>query len=92
MAPTRNGSPRRCRARPVSAYTWHHLILEFQRTSAGTSLFVSVTLDGRTSYFNRSFGTRTSSSNAVNVAFQTDGDYKQEPYSVWIDKMTLTYW
>jgi hypothetical protein len=77
---------------PVSAMSWHHLTLEFQRTDAGTALFIAVTLDGQRSSFNQSFGTRVGRSDGLNVAFQMDGDSRQDPYSVWIDKMSLTYW
>ena len=56
-------------------------------------VFVSIALDGQISYVNYGFKTsRTSSSDAVNIAFQMDGDSTEEPYSVWIDKVTLTYW
>ena len=26
----------------------------------------------------------------IDVAFQMDGNYKQEPYNVWLDKVQLT--
>jgi hypothetical protein len=26
----------------------------------------------------------------INVAFQMDGDYAQQPYNVWLDNVTLT--
>jgi hypothetical protein len=78
---------------PVSAFTWHHLVLQFQRTDDGWVVFLSVTLDGQTSYVNYGFKTsRTASSDSVNVAFQMDGDSSEDPYSVWLDKVTLTYW
>jgi hypothetical protein len=25
----------------------------------------------------------------IDIAFQIDGNYKQQPYSVWLDEMTL---
>ena len=28
----------------------------------------------------------------LNVAFQMDGDYRQDPYSVWLDDISLSYW
>jgi hypothetical protein len=28
----------------------------------------------------------------MNPAVQMDGDEKQDNFSIWVDKMTLTYW
>ena len=28
-------------------------------------------------------------SEEIDIAFQTDGNYKQQPYSVWLDEVTL---
>jgi hypothetical protein len=25
----------------------------------------------------------------INIAFQMDGDFRQDPYNVWLDEMTL---
>src|SRR5262249_16027244 len=53
-----------------TAYTWNHVVLEFQRTSTGKNSFVSVTINGVKSYFSRSYSPKTGSSNTLNVAFQ----------------------
>lgn len=74
-----------------SAYTWHHLTLEFQRTSGGQASFISVTLDGAKHYFNKVFSPQGSSVSEINVAFQMDGDKYQHHYSTWLDKVSLTY-
>lgn len=75
------------------AYKWHHLVLEFKRTSSGVQ-YISVTLNGKKSYFNKSYSERPkSASNAhINVAFQMDGNGRTDPYEVWLDKLSLTYW
>lgn len=75
-----------------SAYAWHHLALEFQRTNAGQANFVSVTLDGAKHYFNKLFSPQGVSVSEINVAFQMDGDKYQQHYSTWLDKVSLTYW
>jgi hypothetical protein len=75
-----------------SAYTWHHLTLELQRTSGGQAHFVSVTLDNNKHYFNKYFSPQGSSVTEINVAFQMDGDKYQQHYSTWLDKVSLTYW
>lgn len=74
------------------AYKWHHLVLEFHRTSGGKTGFISVTINGRKHYINRSYSPRSSSAKEVNVAFQMDGNKYQTDYSVWLDKIKLTYW
>ena len=79
-----------CRA--PSAYKWHHLTWQFQRTSRGQVKFLSVTLDGKTSYVNRSYAPQSSSAKELNVAFQLDGNKTMTDYSVWVDKVTLTAW
>lgn len=74
-----------------SAYTWHHLVEQFQRIN-GKVKFVSITLDGKTSYVNRTYSPQNSSVQELNVAFQMDGNASKTPYSVWLDKVTLTAW
>ncbi len=75
-----------------AAYTWNHLVLQFQRTSNDKLVFVSVTINGQTHYFNRQFDPMRTSASELNVAFQMDGNFRQTPYSVWLDKVTLTAW
>ncbi len=75
-----------------SAYKWHHLTWQFQRTSGNNVKFISVTLDGKTSYVNRTYAPQDSSAKELNVAFQMDGNKDMTDYSVWVDKVTLTAW
>lgn len=74
-----------------TAFTWHHLTWEFQRTSTNV-IFVGFTYDGVTHYVNRSYPARGSSVHELNVAFQMDGDFAMHAYSAWLDRVTLTYW
>ena len=76
---------------PPTAYAWHHLTWEFQRTSTQT-IFVALTLDGVKHYLNQAYSAKPWSGTEINVAFQMDGDYAQHPYSVWLDNVTLSYW
>jgi len=73
------------------AYTWNHLVLEFQR-SGSQATFVSVTLNGHKSYINRSYNTYGVNASELNAAVQLDGDYNQQVYSMWVDKMKVTAW
>ena len=74
-----------------TAFVWHHLTWEFQRTSTNV-IFVGFTYDGVTHYVNRSYPARGSSVHEMNVAFQMDGDFAMHAYSTWLDRVTLTYW
>jgi hypothetical protein len=74
-----------------TAFVWHHLTWEFQRTSTNV-VFVAFTYDGVTHYVNRSYPAGPSSVHELNVAFQMDGDSAMHSYSTWLDKVTLTYW
>jgi hypothetical protein len=51
-----------------------------------------VTLNGHRSYINRTFNTYGVNASELNAAVQLDGDYNQQDYSMWVDKMTLTAW
>ena len=74
-----------------SAYTWNHLVLEFARSNNRTT-FVSVTLNGRKSYINRSFNTFGVNASELNTAVQLDGNVNKTAYSMWVDKMQVTSW
>ncbi len=75
---------------PFPPYTWNHLVLQFQRTANDRINFVSVSINGQTHYFNKQFNPERMSAFELNVAFQMDGNSRQSPYSVWLDKVTLT--
>lgn len=75
-----------------TAYKWHHLTWEFQRTSGGNVQFIAVTLDGVKHYVNRSYAPKSSSASEINVAFQMDGNKYMTDYDTWLDKVKLTYW
>lgn len=74
------------------AYTWNHLVLEFQRTTGGKASFLAVTLNGKKSYINRSYYPQSSGVNELNTAFQMDGNGSMTDYSVWVDKIRLIAW
>ena len=75
-----------------TAYTWNHVVLEFHRGSSASTQFVAITINGSKHYFNRTYSPQPSGAYEVNVAFQMDGNSSQTDYSVWLDKVTLTYW
>jgi hypothetical protein len=54
---------------------------------------ISVTLDGNVSTVNKYYNPQQNyGGNDLNVAFQMDGDYRQDPYSVWLDNFSLSCW
>jgi hypothetical protein len=74
------------------ANAWNHLTLQVQRTSDNQLLFQSITLNGVTSTLNY-YGSPTPTTwYGVTINYQQDGNYKQTPYSVWLDKLNFTYW
>jgi hypothetical protein len=79
-----------CPAPPT--YKWNHLTLEFYRSGYNQGTFVAVTLNGVKHYINRTYNQIPSSVGELNVAFQMDGNYAQQAFDVWLDKVSLTYW
>ena len=76
---------------PPTAFKWHHLTWELQRTATQT-VFVALTFDGVKHYVNRTYNAKAESSQELNVAFQMDMDSSATSYSVWLDNVKLTYW
>jgi len=76
----------------VSAKTWHHLTWEDERVN-GQVHYISVTLDGNVSKVDKYYNPQSNYGGGdVNVAFQMDGDYRQDPYDVWLDNVSLYSW
>lgn len=76
----------------VSANTWHHLTWLIERVN-GQVHYISVTLDGNVGTVDKYYNPQQGwNGNDVNVAFQMDGDYRQDPYSVWLDNVSLWEW
>jgi len=75
-----------------TAYKWHHLTWEFERTTGRNVKFVSVTLNGKKHYINKTYSPKSSSTNEINVAYQMDGNKYQTDYTTWLDKVKLRYW
>jgi len=76
---------------PVSN-AWNHLVIQAQRTSDNHLLFKSISLNGQTSTLNYYESPTATSWYGITINYQQDGNYKQQPYSIWLDKLTFTYW
>ena len=76
----------------VSANEWHHLTWTVERVN-GQMHYISVELDGNVSTVDKYYNPQQHyNGDGVNVAFQMDGDYRQDPYSVWLDNVSLSWW
>jgi len=72
---------------------WNHLTLKVARTSSNQLQYQSITLNGVTSTLNWTYGHGSAPSSwwGITVNYQIDGNYKQTPYSVYLDDLTFTY-
>ncbi|HZQ95314.1 MAG TPA: hypothetical protein VFA67_09930 [Candidatus Sulfotelmatobacter sp.] len=76
--------------KPFPANTWIHLVWDVERVGDQVH-YISLTVGDQkynvdTYYPNQPDWTLEE----IDVAFQMDGNYKQEPYNVWLDQVTLT--
>jgi hypothetical protein len=75
------------------AYTWNHVTLQFERTWDNKLHFVSIAMNGDQHYVDRYVDSQgTGYSNGVSVDFQMDGNSRQTDYSVWLDRVNLSYY
>ena len=71
---------------------WNHLILQVSRTSNNQLLYKSITLNGQTHTLNWTYAPFPAPGWwGITVNYQMDGDYKQTPYRVYVDKLNFTY-
>ncbi len=72
---------------------WNHVTIQVQRTSNNELLYQSITLNGNTQPLNWTFPAGTAPSNwyGVTINYQMDGDNRQDPYSIYLDKLTFSY-
>ena len=71
---------------------WNHVTIQVQRTDQNQLLFQSITLNGQKSVLNHSENPTSSNWFGVTINYQQDGNRTQEPYSVWLDNLTFSYW
>lgn len=75
----------------VSAKTWHHLVWQFEQVN-NKMHYISVTLDDQTMPVDKYYDPQQYGNEGISIAFQMDGDYRQTPYSVWLDNVNLVSW
>ncbi len=74
--------------------TWNHVVIQVQKTWDNKLFYDSITLNGFTQSVNRYYGANYAPSgwHGITLNFQLDGNYKQAPYTVYLDKLQFTYW
>ena len=77
-----------CTAFPAN--TWIHLVWNVERVGNQVH-YISLTVGDQTYNVDTYFQNQPNwTLEEIDVAFQMDGNYKQEPYNVWLDQVTLT--
>jgi hypothetical protein len=72
--------------------SWNHLVIHAQRTSDNHLLFQSISLNGQIGTLNYYETPTPTTWYGITINYQQDGNYKEQPYSIWLDKVTFTYW
>lgn len=71
---------------------WNHLTLQVQRTSGNQLLYQSITFNGVTHVLNKTYAHFSAPGwYGITVNYQQDGNSKQSPYTVYVDKLNFTY-
>jgi hypothetical protein len=76
----------------LKSYSWHHVIIEMERTTGDRLHYISVSLDGNKHYVNKYYYPTSTSYSAVTVNYQMDGNSYMTDYNTWLDKFSLYYW
>jgi hypothetical protein len=72
--------------------SWNYVTLKVQRTSDNHLTYQSITLNGQTTNLNWTFEHGSAPDwYGVVVNYQMDGNSNQDPYSTYLDNLTLTY-
>ena len=71
--------------------SWNHLVIKVQRTSDNQLLFQSISLNGQTATLNYSESPTSTTWYGITINYQQNGNYVQQPYSIWLDNLTFTY-
>ena len=73
--------------------SWNHLTIVVSRTSNNQETYQSITLNGVTNTLNWTYSPFWVPSDwwGVTVNYQQDGNYAQQAYTVYVDKLNFTY-
>src|SRR5207244_3516243 len=70
---------------------WNHLVIQVSRTTDDRLQFKSITLNGVTRTVNRFDHPSATTWYGMTINYQMDGDSEQEPYTVYLDKVSFSY-
>jgi hypothetical protein len=70
---------------------WNHLVIQVERTSDDQLLFQTITLNDQQNNVNRYDSPTGTNWYGITINYQIDGDYKQDPYTIYIDELNFTY-
>jgi hypothetical protein len=71
---------------------WNHLVIQVSRTANNQLLYKSITLNGQTHTLNWTYAPFSAPGWwGITVNYQMDGDHRQNPYTVYVDKLNFTY-
>jgi hypothetical protein len=72
---------------------WNHVTITVARTSNNQLLYKSITLNGNTQTLNWTYGHGSAPGSwyGITINYQQDGNYKQTPYDIYLDKVSFTY-
>lgn len=77
---------------PFGADSWTHVTWTFERAN-GRMHYISVAINGSTFGVDQWQDPQPNISvQELNVAVQLDGNVTQQPYSIWVNDMSLTYY
>lgn len=75
---------------PFPANTWIHLVWNFERVGQQVH-YISVSINDQVFPLNLFFSNQpTWTMQDIDIAFQMDGDFRQDPYNIWLDNVSLT--
>jgi hypothetical protein len=75
---------------PFPANTWIHLVWNLERVGNQVH-YISLSVGDQTYNVDTYYPNQPDwTLEEIDVAFQMDGNYKQEPYNVWLDQVNLT--
>jgi hypothetical protein len=75
---------------PFPANTWIHLLWNVERVGNQVH-YISLTVGDQTYNVDTYYSNQPNwTLEEIDVAFQMDGDYAQQPYNVWLDQVQLT--
>jgi len=76
--------------KPFPANTWIHLIWKVERVGNQVH-YISLTVGDQTYSIDTYYPNQPDwTLEEIDVAFQMDGNYEQQPYNVWLDQVKLT--